>query len=118
MNFVEFCISRGYKAFRKIFDAKTKKWVYVEATNTTYFSSIVNGHMDIRLLKEGFKEIVYGIPCVFSPIDEVTGETKTNIKKTHFPTLIYPNPFGEIRLVDRAFKELSFEEILQWIENY
>lgn len=37
--------------------------------------------------------------------------------KTHFPTLIYPNPFGEINEVDRAFGELTFEEILDEIEK-
>lgn len=117
MNFVEFCITKGYKAYRKVFNLKTKKWEYVEATNTTFFSSIVNGCMDIRLIKEGHKEIVYGIPCIFSPKDEFTGEIKTNVKKTHFPTLIYPNPFGNIYEVDRAFEKLSFEEILNEIER-
>lgn len=117
MNFIEYCITRGYKAYRKVFDFKTRKWIYVESNNTTFFSSIVNGYMDIRLLKNGYKEIVYGIPCIFSPKDEFTGEIKTHVKKTHFPTLIYPNPFGEIYEIDRAFDELSFEKILEEIEK-
>lgn len=118
MNFIEYCITRGYKAYRKVFDLKAKKWIYAETNNTTYFSSIVNGYMDIRLLKDGYKEIVYGIPCIFSPKDEFTGEIKTHVKKTHFPTLIYPNPFGEIYEIDRAFDELPFEKILEEIEKY
>lgn len=111
MNFIEFCISQGYKAYRKVYNPSLKKWGYIEAFDTTYFSSSAPGYIDIRLIKNGAKEIVYGIPGVYTSKD---GESN----KTHFPTLIYPNPFGEINEVDRAFGELSFEEILNEIEHY
>lgn len=111
MNFIEFCISKGYKAYRKLYSPSSKKWEYIEAKDTTYFSSAAPGYLDIRLLKKGFKEIVYGIPGVYTSKD---GDSN----KTHFPTLIYPNPFGEIYDIDRAFEELTFEEILREIEKY
>lgn len=110
MNFIEFCISRGYKAYRKVYNPSSKKWGYIEAFDTTYFSSSSPGYIDIRLIKDGAREIVYGIPGVYT---SKGGDSN----KTHFPTLIYPNPFGEINEVDRAFGELTFEEILDEIEK-
>lgn len=110
MNFIEFCISQGYKAYRKMYNPSSKKWEYIEAFDTTYFSSSAPGYIDIRLIKDGVKEIVYGIPGVYAPKD-------SDNNKTHFPTLIYPNPFGEIYEIDRAFEEMTFEEILNKIEK-
>ena len=66
--------------------------------------------MDIRLIKDGKKEIIWGIPGIFKVKDG-------SEFKTHFPTLIYPNPFGDINEVDRAFETMSFEEILDEIEK-
>ena len=110
-NFIEFCASKGYKPYRKVFNSSLKEWQYIETDTSEYCSSSSPGYMDIRLIKEGEKEIVWGIPGMF--------KTKDNGKlKTHFPTLIYPNPFGKIHKVDRAFKYLSFEEILKEIENF
>ena len=111
MNFIDFCISQGYKAYRKVYNSSLKQWGYIEAFDTTYFSSSAPGYIYIRLIKDGAREIVYGIPGVYTSKD---GDTN----KTHFPTLIYPNPFGEISKIDRAFGELTFEEILNEIENY
>ena len=111
MNFIEFCISRGYKAYRKVYNSSSKKWENFKAKDLTYFSSAAPGYMDIRLLKDGYEEIVYGIPGVFTSKDG-------DCNKTHFPTLIYPNPFGEINEIDRAFGDLKFEDILNKIENY
>lgn len=101
MNFVEFCISKGYKAYRKIYNRSLKKWQYVETTDTSYFSSNADGYVDIRLVKEGEKEIVYGLGDYPYP-----------------PTLIWSNPFGH-KSVDasRAFEIFSFETILDKIET-
>ena len=111
MNFIDFCISQGYKAYRKVYNSSLKQWDYIEAFDSTYFSSSAPGCIDIRLFKDGYKEIIYGIPGVYTSKD---GDRK----KTHFPTLIYPNPFGDINEVDRAFGVLTFEEILNEIEKY
>jgi len=110
MNFIEFCVSKGYKPFRKIFNTSLKKWEYIESDTNEYCSSSSPGFMDIRLLKEGKKEIVWGIPGIFKVKDGTEF-------KTHFPTLIYPNPFGNIYEVDRAFEKMSFDEILDAIEK-
>jgi hypothetical protein len=101
MSFVEFCISNGYKAYRKFYNRSLKTWEYVEVDDTNYFSSCVGGYIDIRLLKDGEKEIVYGLGDYPYP-----------------PTLIWPNPFGR-NSVDalRAFETYSFETILNIIEN-
>ena len=56
MNFVEFCISQGYKAYRKVYNPSSKKWGYIEAFDTTYFSSSAPGYIDIRLIKDGEKK--------------------------------------------------------------
>lgn len=109
MSFVEYCISCGYKPFRKVFDRKSRKWNYVECTDVNFFSSVVSGKIDIRLIKDD-REIIFGIPgAIYDPLE---GE------KTHFPTLIYPNVFGTIQETDRAFKNIPFEEILGYVEDW
>lgn len=108
MNFIEFYIR--YKPFRKVFNKSLNKWEYIESDTNEYCSSSSPGFMDIRLLKEGKKEIVWGIPGIFKV-------KEGNEFKTHFPTLIYPNPFGAIYEVDRAFEKMPFDEILDIIEK-
>lgn len=110
MNFIEFCINNGYRPYRKNFNVGKRQWEYEACNDNDYFSSSAPSYVDIRLLKDGKKEIVYGIPGCF-------GSQNGLEKKTHFPTLIYPNPFGGIADVDRAFKELTFEAILSEIEK-
>ena len=102
MSFIEFCIRKGYKPFRKIYDKGKGMWIYTEEYNLfNYFSSTVSGYLDIRLIKND-NEIVFGIPYLYNG-------------KTHFPTLIYPNLFKNM---DEAFEKLSFREILECIEDW
>lgn len=51
MNFIEFCVSKGYKPFRKMFNTSLKKWEYIESDTNEYCSSSSPGFMDIRLQK-------------------------------------------------------------------
>ena len=104
MNFVEFCISKGYTPYRCVYDKTKHKHEYVkeESKYLDYFSSAAPGYLDIRLVK-GDKEIVYGLH-----------------EANHFPTLIYPRqPIGlDATSIDRAFDTYTFGQILEKIEKY
>lgn len=113
MSFVDFLISKGYIPFRKIFDLKTKKWVYVGehelknyciTTDNNFFSTMCEGCIDIRLIKDE-KEIVFGIPGI------IVSDKNSKVYKTHYPSLIYPNVYGNIFNTDEMFEKVINNEI-------
>ena len=110
MSFVEFLVlKKGFLAYRKIYNAKSKKWEYIQVKdNLNYFSSMVPGFIDIRLIKDNL-EIIVGIPGVFIPDNADNG-------KTHHPTLIWPK-LGTLKEIDKLFEELPHERIFEIIEK-
>lgn len=87
MNFPEYLKSIGYKPFRKEFSRG--EWQYKpELDNDNHFSTMVNGMLDVRYLKDGI-EIVFG---------------KNEADKP--PTLIHPRPVG-IKFDDEMNRYIS-----------
>lgn len=106
MSFLEFAKRNAYTICRKIDDK------YIEEKGIPdYFSSCMPGYMDVRLVK-GNNEIVYGI--------------RTDMNGNTLPPNIISNKFGGwLRrsgeqwrsLLDIAFEHLTYDEILQILEN-
>lgn len=125
MSFVDYLINKGYKPFRKIFDLKSKKWIYVGenelksyciTTDNNFFSTMSEGCIDIRLIKDE-KEIVFGIPGI------IVSDKNSKTYKTHYPSLIYPNVYGDIFNNDIIFEkvvngEITYDVIYNDIEKY
>lgn len=98
MNFIEYLINNGFKAYRKIYE--NKHYVYVPETNQlNYFSSCVPGYLDIRLIKDNM-EIIYGLH-----------------EYKHPPCLIYPKLANTDAQVDRIFQTNTYGQILKAIIN-
>lgn len=106
MSFVDYCISKGYKPYRKVY-SKHEGWKYEEDyTHTDYFSTCSPNNSDLRLIKDG-NEIVYGLEYVNADMS------------CHFPTLIWPKIFGDnVESIDKAFQIMTNEEILYKIEHW
>lgn len=103
-SFVEFCIEKGYEAYRSMYENHRRRLVE-EKSNLNFFSSAMPGYSCL-FLKKGDNEIVWGLEEVING-------------KTHFPTLIWPKPFGpNVTYTDRAFETMTYEEILHVIETY
>lgn len=95
MNFIEYLINKGYKSYRKVYDKNSKSYQYIPDNNINYFSSAIDGYIDIRLIKDD-KEVVYGLH-----------------EYKHPPVLIWPKPEGVITdaQMDRFFMNNTVDEI-------
>lgn len=95
MSFIEYLISNGYKPYRKVYDRSKRVWEYIQDDNINYFSSIVSGYADIRLIKDD-KEVIYGLH-----------------QYKHHPILIYPRPSEIINdeQMDRFFMNNTYDQI-------
>lgn len=101
MSFIEYLIDNGYKPFRKVYDKQKKQYEYIEDNNLNYFSSMVPGYVDIRLIKDD-SEIIWGLN-----------------EAQHSPTLIWPRlkDWVQDSDVDRVFKDLTYHQIFKLITN-
>ena len=100
MDFVEYCLSKGYKC--ESYSKNTWK-------ECKYFPGIFStmGTMSVRLIKNNI-EIYYGLINVYH-------QGKTYL---HSPTLIYPKLYPTIRELDLMFENQSYSKILKLINLY
>jgi len=74
MSLPEYLLQEGFMPFRKLFI--DGNWIYEPCEFNNDYSSLVNGKLDYRFIKDG-KEIIWGLNERHKP-----------------PTLVYPRPKG------------------------
>lgn len=77
-------LDEGFKPYRKYYDYKKHEFEYLPCDKPFHFSSMSEGYVDVRLIKEG-TEIIYGLLEAGHPptfINKYLGYTNMEVQES------------------------------------